>query len=89
MYVDTFIPYHMYVCMYACMKIYLQHVIFASIAAPTQQFYFAALVSTAKRLKLAATPHLSVQWLLFAHIGTPVQSRVFTAIPAPNGLAAM
>ena len=72
MYVDTFIPYHMYVCMYVCMYVYLQHVIFASIAAPAQQLYFVALVSTAKRLKLAATPHLSVQWLLFAHIGALV-----------------
>ena len=26
---------------------------------------------------------------VFAHIGAPVQSRVFTAFPAPNGLAAM
>ena len=85
MYVDTFIPYHMYI--YVCK--YINSLWYSHPLLCRSSNYFRSYSSTVKRwLKLAATPHLPVYWLLFAVDAAAVQPRFFTAILALNGLAA-
>ena len=85
MYVDKFIPYLMYVCMYVNTFTVCDICIHYR-AGPA--VIFRSHSSTVKRLKIAATPHFPVYRLLFAVDAATVQPRVFTAIPALNDLAA-
>ena len=85
MYVDTFIPYHMYI--YVCK--YINSMWYSHPLSCRSSNYFRSYSSTVKRwLKLAATPHLPVYRLLFAVDAAAVQPRFFTAILALNGIAA-
>ena len=86
MYVDKFIPYHMYVCMHVNTFTVCDMCIHCC-AGPAVTFRSHS--STVKRLKIAARPHLpAVYGLPFAVDAATVQPRFFTAILALNGLAA-